>query len=97
MHFQANLKDGSVVTGEAALFSSLPTADVDSFQIVSRHVGFCVSIWEMTGCPLAYVTRQTPNETVHVMQTQAGCVFIFEGTGDIVQQTEWGSGIFEPI
>ena len=97
MHWQANLRNGEILTGEATDFATLNPLEVALFQIVERHPLFCLSVWHSSTMPIVYGTRETPNEVVHVIGLPDSKVFIFEGTGDVISLTEWGDGVFGPI
>ena len=97
MHWQASIRQGDPITGEAADFSTIRSIDVAEFSIVERFPNFCLVKWEMPGLPLAYEIRSTPNENVHVIDAGHIKIFVFEGTGEVVKLTKWDSGVFGPI
>ena len=97
MHWQANLRHGPIVTSDDAAFSSLDADEVVWFGIVGRKGRVNVVVWQTDELPIVYARRETPNEVVHVVATSQAKVFVFEGTGQVIEQAKWGSGIFSAV
>lgn len=97
MHWQATCKHGGNAINGPDGFDSINFDSVRSFAIVQPLAHGYQVVWEANAQPLAYARRETPNEAVHVIEMPDEKVFVFEGTGAVIRQPLWGTGVFAPI
>lgn len=78
-------------------FADIDWKDIKHFAVVEPLGHGCVVVWEANGIPLNYARRETPGEVIHVFEMPTEKVFIFDGTGTVIRQPQWGSGVFSAI